>query len=496
MSTFTSSDVLRSPEWVLRAIMESATDAIILKDAEGRVLLANEASARVFGCPTEELIGQEISHRFQPDAAATIRATDRLVIETGQVHTYESAGRSNDPGRIFLVTKTPWRDETGRIVGLVSISRDITERKCAENALRESEARWRAVCDGSPFGVFITDGAGRCLYTNARYQELTSLTYAEALGDGWSHALHPDDRERVFTSWHAAARRHRPYQSVHRFGRKDGSVVWVRIHAAEVHDGDAFHGYIGSVEDITQRRMAEEAMQARHRELEILLTVASHDLREPLRAMSALAGIVRDDYGPCLDDEGRDLLERIVRGTERMDELIEGVTLLVRAQRLTVASRPIDGGTAVAEALRRLEPAIARERASIAVSGPFPAIRADRSWVVEVLYHLIANALKFTNEGLPPVVEIAPYAPNPDHPAEAGFIVRDEGPGVPPDSRERIFHLFRRAVSRQVPGTGVGLAIVREVAERHRGRAFVRPRASGGSEFVVTFGTVGKSSEE
>jgi PAS domain S-box-containing protein len=494
MSTFTTT-ALRSPEFVLRALMESARDGIMLKDLEGRILLANEAAGRMFGVTAAELIGRDLTWRFQPGHAASVSETDRLVIETGEQHTYESKGRTNDPSRTFLVTKTPWRDEDGRLIGLVTISRDITERKRAENALRESEARWRAVCDGSPFGVFITDTAGHCLYINARYQQLTSLTAKEAMGDGWSAALHPEDRERVFASWYASAKSHRPFQSVHRYLRKDGTIVWVRIHATEVHDGDTFQGYIGSVEDITQRRMAEEAMQARHRELEILLTVASHDLREPLRTMSSLASIVRDEYAPKLDEEGRDLLERIVRGTERMDELIEGVTMLVRAQRLAVSNRMVDGGACVADALRRLEPAIARQRASVGVNGPFPIVRAEKSWVVEVLYHLIANALKFTVDDAPPVVEVLPYETSPDHPAEAGFIVRDRGPGVPLDSREKIFHLFRRAVGRQIPGTGVGLAIVREVAERHRGRAFVRARQGGGSEFVVTFGATPKGSD-
>jgi PAS domain S-box-containing protein len=476
-----------SSDRVLRAIMASTQDAIMLKDTEGRVLLANDAAGRILGCTADELIGRDLSWRFQPESAVKVLESDQRVIATGEVLTYESSGRVNDPSRILQVTKTPWRDESGRIVGLVTISRDITERKQAEVSLRKSEARWRAVCDGSPFGIFIMDPLGQCMYTNARYQQMTSLSFRETLGDGWNAALHPEDRERVFTSWYASARGHRTFSSVHRLLRKDGTVVWVRIHALEVVDDDSFHGYIGTVEDITQRRMAEEAMQTRHRELEILLTVASHDLREPLRAMSALAGIVRDEYGEKLDDEGRDLVDRIVRGTERMDELIEGVTLLVRAQRLTVTNRPVDGNVAVAEALRRLEPTIAKQRANVAVNGPFPTIRAEKTWIVEALSHLLANALKFTVDNAPPVIELAPYESQ-DHPTEVGFVIRDRGPGVPPDSRERIFHLFRRAVSRQIPGTGVGLAIVREVAERHRGRAFVRGRDGGGSEFVITFG--------
>lgn len=196
--------------------MDSARDGIMLKDLEGRILLANEAAGRMFGVTAAELIGRDLSWRFQPGHASSVSDTDRLVIETGKEHTYESKGRTNDPTRTFLVTKTPWRDEDSQLVGLVTISRDITERKRAENALLESEARWRAVCDGSPFGVFITDTAGHCLYINARYQQLTSLTAKEAMGDGWSAALHPEDRERVFASWYAAARSHRPFQSVDR----------------------------------------------------------------------------------------------------------------------------------------------------------------------------------------------------------------------------------------------------------------------------------------
>jgi signal transduction histidine kinase len=280
-------------------------------------------------------------------------------------------------------------------------------------------------------------------------------------------------------------------------------------------------GLVSVAKDITERKRAEEATRVHARKLETLLAVASHDLREPLRAMGALTEILRDDYGPRMDDEGRDLLERILRGTHRMEDLIDGVSLFMRAHRLAIASRTIDGGAAVAEALRRVEPEIARVRASVSVNGPFPSIRADKGWVVEVLFHLVANALKFTASGHPPVVEIAAWNPraagaalgsacdgnavngaNGPSPVrfgdvrfgvagpmdEVGFVVRDRGPGVSVDCHEKIFSLFRRAVGRDVPGIGVGLAIVREVAERHRGRAFVQARDGGGSEFIVTFG--------
>src|SRR4051812_3991609 len=110
---------MQAPEHVLRAIMASTQDAIMLKDTEGRVLLANDAAGRILGCKAEELIGRDLSWRFEPEAGAKVLDSDRRVILTGEVFTYESSGRVNDPTRVLQVTKTPWRDDTGTIVGLV-----------------------------------------------------------------------------------------------------------------------------------------------------------------------------------------------------------------------------------------------------------------------------------------------------------------------------------------------------------------------------------------
>jgi signal transduction histidine kinase len=104
------------------------------------------------------------------------------------------------------------------------------------------------------------------------------------------------------------------------------------------------------------------------------------------------------------------------------------------------------------------------------------------------VYNLVANALKFTRPNEPPEIEIAPYHANGTAPAEVGLVVRDRGSGVAPEHAERIFQLFQRAVGREVEGTGAGLAIVRQVAERHGGRAWVQPREGGGAEFILTFG--------
>jgi len=112
----------------------------------------------------------------------------------------------------------------------------------------------------------------------------------------------------------------------------------------------------------------------------------------------------------------------------------------------------------------------------------------DKTWATQAVYNLVANALKFTRGGEPPDVEITPYRPEGPGRNAIGIVVRDRGPGIAPEHTERIFQLFQRAVGREVEGTGAGLAIVRQIAERHGGSAWVQPRDGGGSEFIVTFG--------
>jgi signal transduction histidine kinase len=142
----------------------------------------------------------------------------------------------------------------------------------------------------------------------------------------------------------------------------------------------------------------------------------------------------------------------------------------------------------VTDVLQQLEARIERTRARVIVAEGLPHLAADKRWVTQAVFNLVANALKFTRDGQAPDVEIVAYRPGPRDPAGEGLVVCDRGPGVPAGYTDRIFQLFQRAVGREVEGTGAGLAIVRQIAERHGGAAWVRPREGGGSEFVVTFG--------
>ncbi|MGH7833656.1 MAG: sensor histidine kinase [Candidatus Binatia bacterium] len=232
---------------------------------------------------------------------------------------------------------------------------------------------------------------------------------------------------------------------------------------------------------------AQAEVQLKNRDLETLLYVISHDLREPLRAIESFSRMVRDRYAQRLDEKGRDFLTRVTRGAQRMNLLLDDILMLSRAQRLEMATEEIDAGEVVSEVLHRLERKIAETRANVTLSADLPKLRVDKTWATQAFYNLVGNALKFTRNGEPPSIEIAAYDLNGSQAQEVGIAVRDRGPGVPAEQSERIFKLFQRAVGREVEGTGAGLAIVRQIAERHGGRVWVQERPGGGSEFVITF---------
>jgi signal transduction histidine kinase len=207
-------------------------------------------------------------------------------------------------------------------------------------------------------------------------------------------------------------------------------------------------------------------------------------LREPLRSIESFSKMTRERYAARLDDTGIDYLDRVIRAAGRMNGLIDDTMRLSKARRAKVTPEPVDAQSLVAEVRERLERRIHDTGARITVEPDLPLLLVDRSWVTQALFNLVANALKFSAPGKAPDVTIRGYAED----GEVGLIVADRGPGVDPDHRERIFELFQRAVGREVEGSGAGLAIVQQVALRHEGRAWVRPREGGGSEFVMTFG--------
>jgi PAS domain S-box-containing protein len=498
-------------EQQFRALLEFAPDAHVIINQAGTIARINSQTEKLFGYTRQELLGQSIEF-LVPERFRGIHSSHRVGFFANPQTRAMGTGRelyalrkdgSEFPTEISL---SPMETDEGLLV--MAAIRDVTERKRAEDELRKSEEKYHTLFDSIDEGVctveMLFDGNEkaidyRFLEVNPSFEKQTGIRNARGRRMREIAPLHEEHWFEIYGKIAVTGEPIRFENQAAQLGR------WYEVYALRV--GEPKDGHVAILfKDITERKRAEEALRRAHdqleirvqertaeilaktRDLETLLYVTSHDLREPLRSIDNFSRMVHDRYADRLDDKGRDFLQRVVRGTHRMDQLITDIVTLSRVQRMEGAVEDIQGESIVTEVLRRLEDKIKETCATVRVVKPLPHWQGNRTWATQGIYNLIANALKFRRNGEVPHVEIASYHPTVEDGPVVGIVVRDRGPGVAAEHAERIFQLFQRAVGREVEGTGAGLAIVRQVAERHGGRAWVQSRGGGGSEFILTFG--------
>ncbi len=238
-----------------------------------------------------------------------------------------------------------------------------------------------------------------------------------------------------------------------------------------------------------QLQRSADKIQLVNSELETLLYVVSHDLKEPLRGINTFSHLIETHYADKLDEKGQDYSRRLQKASARLNKLLDDLLILSRVRRQELDKEIISGEEIVNEAVERLSNAIQESEADIQIISPLPDLYINRIWTVEAVYNLINNAVKFSLDGKKPEITIKGYHKEKIN----GLCVQDRGIGVRPEHANRIFKLFQRAVNREIEGVGTGLAIVQHVAERHGGRAWVESREGGGSSFCITFA---KASDE
>jgi PAS domain S-box-containing protein len=475
---------------LLDGIMTHGDAAIFVKDANHRYVLVNPRYGRMLGRSVDELIGRNDSELLDAARAQLSHETDDFVLRERTPHQREVELEVPGEGtRHFLISKVPIPSDRDGEWLVCGMSLDITARKEAEAALEEAAHHLRITLDSAEVGLWDWDMPTGKLRLDRNWKLILGYGMHELPDsvDTWRATIHPDDAHGVQSQLNAhLASPERPYEVVYRARHKDGRWIWVSSCGA-VAERDATGCPVrmtGVIADVHRLKEAENLIQERNRDLETLLHVTSHDLREPLRAIESFSRMTRERYAESLDQSGRDYLDRVIRAAGRMNGLIDDIMRLSKARRAKVTLEPVDTASLIDEVLGRLEQRIQETGGSIRVAGDLPPLVIDRSWVTQAVYNLVANGLKFSSPGVPPEITISGYHEN----GQAGLMVADRGPGVDEEHRERIFELFQRAVGRDIEGSGAGLAIVQQVAARHEGRAWVQPREGGGSEFVITFG--------
>jgi PAS domain S-box-containing protein len=300
-------EALRQSTAMLRAIGDTTGDVIFAKDIDGRLTYANPATLALIGKSADEVLGRtDADFLSDKPAARQVMANDQRIMASGVAEDVEEVVPSPDgTPRTWLSRKMPYRDATGKVAGLTGVSRDITSRKQAEEALRESEQRFRMMADGLPLLVWVHDAPGDLQFINQTYCDFFGVTVQQIAGQNWRPLVHADDVAGYAAEFLACVEARRPFQAEVRVRRVDGQWRWMESRARpRLASSGEFLGMVGCSVDITERKRSEAALRASEAFSRLVLE-SSPDCVQILDADGCLAFMNRngqrlmefDDFG-------------------------------------------------------------------------------------------------------------------------------------------------------------------------------------------------------
>jgi PAS domain S-box-containing protein len=488
-------------------LVESVEDyAIFALDPSGLILSWNAGAARIMGYSAEEIVGRHFStFPTSEDLAARKPEADLLVTEReGRVEN-EGWRVRKDGSRFWAnVVITTLRDASGKLVGFANVTRDLTAQRRWEEALRESEERFRVLVRSvRDYGIFMLDPDGRVASWNEGARRIKGYEAEEILGKHFSTFYPPD----VAASGHPSrelelATRDGRYEEEGWRIRKDGTRFWANVVITALFDEHgALMGYAKVTRDLTERRLAQQRevddarrlaeVEASNRAKAGFLAAMSHELRTPLNAIAGYAQLMMEGVGGDVSDQHRDYLSRIRNSQQHLLGIVNDLLNYSRMEAGGVVyEREIVFAHEVVEVvLAMVTPQIERKRLRLrrgACPSDITAI-ADRLKVEQVVLNLLSNAVKFTPEGGTITVSCG-------REEEAVTIsVFDTGPGIPEDKLEVIFDPFvqlGRTLTSKHEGAGLGLAISRDLARAMHGDVRVESIEGKGAAFTLRLPSV------
>ncbi|HET6332772.1 MAG TPA: PAS domain S-box protein [Polyangiales bacterium] len=472
----------------VRLAVEAAPTAMIMVDESGTILLVNTQAERLFGYQRGELVGRSIDmlvparfrHEHKRLRGGFAECPETREMAAGR----EIYGQRRDGTEMPIeIGLTPIVTQDGLVI-LSSIV-DISER-------RQAEERFRLAVESSPNGMVMVNIRGQIVLVNAECERMFGYSRDELVGR--SIEMLVPERFRHEHGAHRASFTAKPERRLMGAGRdlygmrKSGTEfpVEIGLNPITTPQGPLV---LCSVVDITERKQAQEVLEARSRELlrsnaelEQFAYVASHDLQEPLRMVASYTSLLAEEYGKVLDDDAKLYIHFAKDGAERMQQLIHDLLSYSRISSRKRAPTPVSSSECLDLALANLRISL-EETGCVVRRVDLPTVLGDRSQIVDLFQNLIANAIKF-RRGAPPVIEVTAEL-------ELGgvkFAVRDNGIGMEPQYFDEVFQVFRRLHTKEeYPGTGIGLAICKRIVERVGGRIWVESVLGQGSTFYFTW---------
>jgi PAS domain S-box-containing protein len=507
-------------------LADQTRDAILFLHRDGRIVDANRAAVAVYGYDRATLLTMTLADLYSP-ATVPLVAAQLAQAEQGSSR-FEAVHRRSD-GSTFPIEVSAVRADIGGERLLVHIGRDITERKRAEEALRESEARFRTMADVAPVLIWLADISKRCTYCNTGWLEFTGRTMEQELGYGWAEGVHPDDRPACLETYTTAFEARQPFRLEYRLRRADGEYRWIADHGVPLFAPDgSFNGYVGSGVDITAHKQAEQFLQQGHTELEQrvqectatlaaanaslhhemaerqraeaesrrlecdtlrtqrfallghLAASVSHEMRNPLGAIVLQVDLLQEQLQQPTPESPAQIaqsLAEIKTNLARLDDLLLVYLSLVR---VGIHQRDVqDLGAAVQAWVAEIQGLAAACGVTVHMEGVerLGLVAFHDGTLRWAVLNLVQNALDAMPTG--GTLTLAGQGTA----TQVQLQVRDTGNGIPANTLPQIFEPLYTTKPR---GTGLGLYIVQEIVTAHGGQVTVQSVAGQGTTFTIT----------
>ena len=480
-------ETLRESEERYRSLA-SSVDLMYLVDRDCRYLFMNEGHRLRFGIPLEEIIGRRYGDFHSEENSKEFAKKVKEVLETGKPIQHEHKSK-RDEG-YFLRTFSPVKDLDERITALTVVSKDITERKRAEEAMKKCNQLLRDTGEMAKVGGWEIDLSTKVVSWTEEVGRIHGVEpgYLPKVEEAINFYA-PESRPEIEAAVKKAAETGEPYDFEALFiPRGSQDMIWVRSLGRAIYSGGKIVKLAGTFQNIDKYKRAEEERErllaeiaAKNQELEFLVYTVSHDLRAPLVSMGGFYSLLKRESQDQLGEQGQHYLERIRANVAHMNTLISELLELSRIGRVVGPEEEIDVGVLLREIEEGLVLKLEQEGVEFIVQQPLPAVRGDRGRIRQVFANLIENAVKFRSLERGLRIEVGCEE-------ERGFYrfhVRDNGIGILPQYQEQIFEPFLQ-LDRGIEGVGMGLTIVKRIVEHHGGRLRVESELGKGSTFYFT----------
>ncbi|WP_372777717.1 CHASE domain-containing protein [Litorivivens sp.] len=488
---------LRQEREFLESMIDNLPMLLYIKDAKTRRFLrANHASQNAVREATSDLIGKTNEEVFGEHSLQGDIASDDRVVKQGEI--VHEVGSMDVFGETqwFQSTKVPIVDpDTGEVKYILGLAEDITGQKRFEREIEDNRQRVSRILENVGEGIYGLDRKGNITFANPAAEQLLGFSETELQGKNAHELFHHHYQDgSAFPVQDCPIYRALSHGETCRiddevFWRKDGSAIPVEYTSTAIVEKDEVIGAVVVFGDISRRQVMDrlqreqtERIQQINEELEEFSFVASHDLQEPLRTLICFCEFLEDDLGPDLSENAATDLGYIKKAARRMSLLINDMLAYSRAGSAVLEMEPLDLGDCINQIQSDLLAMIRDYDAEIVVE-PLPVVNGDRNGLQRVFQNLIQNAIRYSSDRKP---QIRIYEHSNDG-QMATIAVEDNGIGIEAEYLDQIFGTFKRVNnSDEQEGSGIGLAIVKKLVERHRGAVSVASTPGVGSTFYVT----------